>query len=166
MSQKSLPLIWKLLSSSFKVSKKLWCHYHSFFADVSIFSWWLFKFLLKNIFPVIFEPLILWTWLTPHFLVFWEIYILMNHWWPISIPKTSSRVEWSWIMPHGIFFRKSIKNCWKNITWEVIKHIFESSNLIVFQWGVINPNQVVQKLEPILGNENWVCQFSVINKKS
>lgn len=54
----------------------------------------------------------------------------------------------------------------EKISHEKLSNIFESSNLIVFQWGVINPNQVVQKLEPILGNENWVCQFSVINKKS
>ena len=67
--------------------QKIWRHYHSFSADVSIFPQWLFKFLTKNIFPLIFELLIPWTWLTPHFLAFWEIYILVIHWWPISIPK-------------------------------------------------------------------------------
>ena len=45
-------------------------------------------------FPPIFEPPTPWTWLTPHFLAFWEIYILITHCWLISIPKTSNGVEW------------------------------------------------------------------------
>ena len=92
--------------------EKIWHHYHSFSADVSIFSQWLFNFLLKNIFPLIFELLIPWTWLTPHFSAFWETYILITHWWPISISKTSNGVEWDWIMSHDVFFLKLIKSCW------------------------------------------------------
>ena len=56
-----------------------------------------------------------WTWLTLHFLAFWEIYILITHWWPISIPKTSNGVEWC----HMTYFSWNhtkigqIHNIWK-----------------------------------------------------
>ena len=43
----------------------------------------------ENILPLIFEPLISGTQLIPHVLAFWEIYILITYWWPVSIPKTS-----------------------------------------------------------------------------
>ena len=37
----------------------------------------------------------------------------ITHWWPLNIWKTSTRVEWGWIMPHDAFFQKSIKNYWR-----------------------------------------------------
>ena len=60
-----------------------------------------------------FEPLIPWIWLTPHFLVFRDIHILITNWCSISIPKTSSRVERGWIMSQDVFFQKSLKDCWR-----------------------------------------------------
>ena len=62
---------------------------------------------------LIFELLVPWTCLTLHFLVFWEIYILITHWWPIIMPKTSNGVEWSWITPHDLIFLKLMKNWWR-----------------------------------------------------
>ena len=125
----------KAIELFFQIIQKLWCHYHTFSAEVSIFSWLLFKFLLKNIFLLIFELLIPWTWLTPRLLAFWEIYILMTHWWPISIPKTSNglnRVKWCHITYFPEIDEKLLTSAeisherWSNITFE---------NLIAFQWG-------------------------------
>ena len=55
-----------------------------------------------------------WPWLTPHFKAFWEIYVLITHWWPVSISKTSNGVEWGWMMPNDIFFLKLNKSCWSH----------------------------------------------------
>ena len=103
-----------------KFSLKVWERY--FPTDVSIFSEWLFKLLnnncWKNIFPLIFELPIAWTWLTLHFLVFREFYILITYW------------QWK------------TADVSKNITWKVVKRIiiFANNNRIAFQWGAIDPN--------------------------
>ena len=55
-----------------------------------------------------------WPWLTPHFKAFWEIYVLITHWWPVSISKTSNGVEWGWMMPNDVFFLKLNKSCWSH----------------------------------------------------
>ena len=81
------------------------------------------------------------TWLTPHFLAIWEIYILISHWWPINIPKTANEVQWC----HVMYFSWSLQKTAvvrKKITWKVVKHIiFKNKNIIAFQWGVFYPNQ-------------------------
>lgn len=46
------------------------------------------------------------------FFSFWEIYILIIHWWPICVPKTSNGVECCSVMPHDVFFLKLMKSCW------------------------------------------------------
>ena len=71
------------------------------------------KFLQEKIFSSNFwtaDPLKMFI---PHFVAFWEIYILITHWWPISTPKTSNGVEWGWRIPHDVFFPKSMKNYWR-----------------------------------------------------
>ena len=97
-----LPLVSKLSSSSLKISKNYGLITIHFL--VIIFSHWLFKFLLKNLLTLIFELQIPWIGLNPNRLAFLEISILNTHWWPISIPETSNRVEWGWMMPHDVFF--------------------------------------------------------------
>ena len=85
LSENPLPLVWKLLKSFLKISKSMASlSLISFWHNIIIFSSWLLKFLLKNIFPLIFEPLVPWTWLTLYFLAFWKIYTLIKYWWPIS----------------------------------------------------------------------------------
>ena len=88
------------------------------------------------------------------FSAFWEIYILISHWWPISIPKISNEVEWGWMMANEIFFLKSMKTAdvSKNITDKVIKCIIlENNNIIAFQWGEIR--QLIQRLKSFKGWE-------------
>ena len=123
----------------FQNAKKLWRHYHSCFTDVSLFSQWLLKFLLKK-FPLILEPLIPWSWLTPHFLAFCEIYILITHWWPVSIPKHQMELNHAtWHFSRDWWETADVS---KNITWKVFKRIiFENNNIIAFLWGVIHPNR-------------------------
>ena len=68
---------------------------------------------------------------TPHFVAFWEIYIGITYWLPVSIPKTSNGVEWDWMMPHDIFYssqpewgkiRKKLDPLWNY--WLLLQHIF------------------------------------------
>ena len=110
-------------------------HKHIFLMTIQIL--WLKKHFSSN-----FETLICWTWLTPDFLALWEIYILITHWWLISISKTSNGVEWGWMMPHDVFFLKSIKSAdiSKRLTWKVVKRTIFGNSIISFQWRVIHPN--------------------------
>ena len=80
-----------------------------------------------------------WTWLTLHFLAFWEIYILITHWWPISIPKTSNGVEWCYMTHFFWSWWKTAMSAKKSHKkWSSI--ILENRNIIAFQWGVIQTN--------------------------
>ena len=92
---KSIPTRLKAIELFFQNIKKLWDH------------------LLKCIFPLIFKLLIPRKWLTPRFVVFWEIYILVTHWWPVSIPKSLNEDKLSWMMPHDILFLKLMKTWWR-----------------------------------------------------
>ena len=77
---------------------------HIFLMIIQIFT--------ERHFSLVFGPLISWTRLIPHFLAFWEIYILIIHQWPISISKAPNGPEWGRIMPHCIYFLKLKKNWW------------------------------------------------------
>ena len=82
---------------------------------------------LKNIFPLVFEPLIPWTWLTPHFFSFLKDLHTDNHRWPINTPKTSNGVEWC----HMTYFswnRWKTAYVSKNIAWKVVKCIIFKNN--------------------------------------
>ena len=89
-----------------------------------------------------FEPLMPWAWLTPHFLVFWEIYIQITHWWAVSVTKTSvvlNGAEWC----HTKYFswsRWKTDDFSKNIAWKMVKSILFVNNNIAFPWGFIHPN--------------------------
>ena len=93
------------------------------------------------------------------FFSFWEIYILIIHWWPICIPKTSKGVECCSLMPHDVFFLKLMKNCWsqqKNHMKGGQTHIIDINNVIAFHQGVIYPNWTSgSEIRAIQMFENW-----------
>ena len=78
---------------------------HIFLIIIQIFT--------ERHFPLAFWLLISWTWLIPHFLAFWEIYILITHRWSINMSEASNGLEWGRIMPHGVYFLKLKKNWWR-----------------------------------------------------
>ena len=104
-----------------------------------------------------------WTWLTLHFLAFWEIYILITHWWPISIPKTSNGVEWchmthffwSW-WKTAMSAKKSHKK-WSSIILEN-RNIKLSNEELFKQIG-----QPIQMLEDERHSQAW--KFCEITRK-
>ena len=79
----------------------------------------------------------------PSFFGFWEIYILITHWWAVSVTKTSvllNGAEWC----HTKYFswnRWKTDDFSKNIAWKMVKSIiFVNSNIIAFPGGFIHPN--------------------------
>ena len=118
----------------------------------------------KKIFCLAVEPLIRSTWLISQFLAFWEIYIVISHWWPIIIPKTSNGVEWSWMMPFDVFSLKSMKKFWHYCKYHMKISQRYTKDIIPLQWWVIHPNpsngskiRAIQKLE-IGRREFWSQQ--------
>ena len=99
-SQNSLPLVWKIFSCFFKISKKFWRLYHLFSAEASRkFSSVIIQILTEKHFSRNF-----WTTDTLNMVdpSYW--YILITHWWPIHIPKAPNGFELGWMMPQEVLF--------------------------------------------------------------
>ena len=70
--------------------------------------------------------------------------------------KYTKNIRWGWMMPHEVFFLKSIKNCWGHQKYQIkgvqTDNIWKQQHNSFPTGGLfIQIGQVVQKLEPFKG---------------
>ena len=125
LSQNPLPLVWKLLSSSFKISKnhgvitihflQTWAYFLNDYSKI-------YFYLIAIAYSKIIQSTQKWVRACSNML--WTFPIFFKKIWLCD-------AKWDWMMPPDAFFLKSI-NCWRQQKCRMKGAQFEKKNIIAF----------------------------------